>query len=397
LVSGGHFGGIVEKNNLRSGLEILTARRQKVISSAHSKVTSFSRARTSVKFIVLLLAVLLPGSVLLYEASLKAASNIIIVNTASDTSTSGDGSCSLREAINNANSVGIDTTGGDCNVGTGIDIVNFGNFTDQDGNDSITLLNSLPVIAHNLTIDGGSQTYATGTAGRNVFVSTPGGTYGPFFDEVVRVNSGATLYVANLVIGSGNGALDIYNNGGMVTLSNAYVASDHQTAGGAIYNGGTMAITTSNVGGIYNTGTLVATNSNLSDTFSGGNSPNGGALYNAGTSTVTNCSLSGDDSGAGGAIYNDGTLTVKNSTFSSDGAPMGSAIYNNSGSATFSNSILVNPQGGVECGETQSSTEATTSPMMVRAGLAQAQVPVDKPSETTLIRCSIYTLRITAG
>jgi len=46
----------------------------------------------------------------------------ITVNTAVDNLTSGDGSCTLREAIRNANS-DSDTTGGDCAAGSGADTI----------------------------------------------------------------------------------------------------------------------------------------------------------------------------------------------------------------------------------------------------------------------------------
>ncbi len=49
----------------------------------------------------------------------------IIVNTLVDDSTSGDTLCSLRKAINNANSPDVDTTGGDCGLGTGNDDIIF--------------------------------------------------------------------------------------------------------------------------------------------------------------------------------------------------------------------------------------------------------------------------------
>lgn len=41
----------------------------------------------------------------------------IVVDSLADTATSGDGDCTLREAIHNANSLGGDTTGGDCATG----------------------------------------------------------------------------------------------------------------------------------------------------------------------------------------------------------------------------------------------------------------------------------------
>ena len=62
-------------------------------------------------------------SVLTLRNSLHAA-NTITVNTLSDSSTAGDGLCSLREAITNANSAS-DTTMGDCVPGTGNDTIVF--------------------------------------------------------------------------------------------------------------------------------------------------------------------------------------------------------------------------------------------------------------------------------
>src|SRR5579863_9254284 len=75
------------------------------------------------------------------------AAQQIIVNTINDESTSGDGLCSLREAINNANSM-ADTTGGDCVAGTGTDTIVF------SVNGTISLASTLPAIQNTLTIDG---------------------------------------------------------------------------------------------------------------------------------------------------------------------------------------------------------------------------------------------------
>src|ERR1035437_6578041 len=97
---------------------------KRALRGAISKLASFSGARTSLKFMVILVAVLLPCSLIFFPTGLRATSNIITVNTLSDASTSGDGLCTLREAINNANSAS-DTTGGDCAAGTGTDIITF--------------------------------------------------------------------------------------------------------------------------------------------------------------------------------------------------------------------------------------------------------------------------------
>jgi CSLREA domain-containing protein len=80
--------------------------------------------RTTLKFLVLLTGIAAIVSVLAAKRPAHASATII-VNTATDDSTSGDGLCSLRKAINNANAKG-DTTGGDCNPGSGNDTIILG-------------------------------------------------------------------------------------------------------------------------------------------------------------------------------------------------------------------------------------------------------------------------------
>src|SRR6476620_8339297 len=53
-----------------------------------------------------------------------AISSVITVNSTADTATAGDGVCTLREAINNANS-SSDTTSGDCTSGSASTIISF--------------------------------------------------------------------------------------------------------------------------------------------------------------------------------------------------------------------------------------------------------------------------------
>ncbi len=59
-------------------------------------------------------------SVSIDRASAQAEN--IVVDTTEDNEDAGDGSCTLREAINNAN-VNIDTTNGDCLAGEGDSII----------------------------------------------------------------------------------------------------------------------------------------------------------------------------------------------------------------------------------------------------------------------------------
>jgi len=118
-----------------------------------------------------------------FSNTLSVTSSIqrLIVNTVSDSSTSGDGFCSLREAINNANNPGVDTTGGDCSVGDGTVIIKF------NVSGTITLGGTLPAIANSspgsLTIDG---------SGQNITVDGAN-TY-----QLLVVDSGATLNLNGL-------------------------------------------------------------------------------------------------------------------------------------------------------------------------------------------------------
>ena len=81
---------------------------------------------------------------------------VITVDTALDVAVAGDGSCSLREAIGNANG-DTDTTGGDCAAGAGVDTILF-NVGGGGSSIAIDLTSALPDIVDSVTIDGNSQT-----------------------------------------------------------------------------------------------------------------------------------------------------------------------------------------------------------------------------------------------
>jgi CSLREA domain-containing protein len=93
--------------------------------------------------------------------ALPAFATTIIVNTELDETISGDGLCSLREAINNANGK-TDTTGGDCNSGTGNDTIAILLLGKE-----IDLGSSLPTIENTLTIVGSGVTGISGFGSSN--------------------------------------------------------------------------------------------------------------------------------------------------------------------------------------------------------------------------------------
>jgi len=224
----------------------------------------------------------------------------IVVNTLNDT-ISGDGLCSLREAIINANG-DSDTTSGECGAGTGIDTITF---SGAAASGTVTLLSSLPDITDTdkLTIDGGTDITIDGVGG-----------------HILNVASSASLELTNLVITNAQnsttdgGALSI-GTGATVIISNSTLSNNKAVSkfGGAINIGSGSTVNISN-------STFSGNSADVSGL--GGLALGGGAIQNrGGTVTITGSTFSGNsvkgDAGAdGGAIHSDtGTLNITNSTF----------------------------------------------------------------------------------
>ena len=242
----------------------------------------------------------------------------ITVNSLADSTTPGDGICTLREAINNANS-DSNTAGGDCVTGSGADTITF------SVSGTITLGSTLPNITTPVAINGTGQTVVV--SGNNTV-------------RVLYVESTGNLMLNTITVqngrmtGSGNLGGGIYN-AGTVTVTNSTLSGNSADYGG---------------GGIANYfGTLTVTNSTLS-----GNSANtyeGGGIYNYyGTVTVTGSTFSDNSAGNGGAISSNNTMTIANSVFSDNVASaLEGAIRSWSGTANITNSTFSGnsaPQGG---------------------------------------------------
>ncbi len=100
----------------------------------------------------------------------KAGSNSITVNSLADlTPPPRSGFCTLREAIGNANSPGVDTSNGNCPPGTGDDLITF------SVSGTITLGSALPAVQNVLSITGTGQTVA-GAGAYEVFAVASGAT-----------------------------------------------------------------------------------------------------------------------------------------------------------------------------------------------------------------------------
>ena len=308
-------------------------------------VTKISRVLS-----VLLIAGILLGSAT-FPTSVRADSTITVNTT--DDELNNDGDCSLREAIQAANTnAAVDA----CTAGSGADTIAVptGTYTltiagiDEDLNATGDL-----DVTDSVTINGAGSGSTVIQAGTD---STNG------IDRVFQIAAGITVSISDVTIANGNAYLNGYGGGiannGTLTVTNSVFsgnsAEDYTYVfgiGGGISNDGTLTVLNSTFsgnfanyhgGGIANDGTLTLTNS----TFSGNTADLGGGIFNGGALTVSNSSFS-RNSGTGGGIINLSTLTVSNSTFSGNDAASwaGGGIYNLYGILTVTNSTF---SGNVE-------------------------------------------------
>ena len=285
--------------------------------------------------------------ILLWDGSPALAVTITVTTT--DDELNADGDCSLREAIQAANT---DAAVDDCAAGDGDDIID------------------LPAGTYNLAIAGaGEDANATGDLDIATNVTINGASAsttiidGADLDRVFHIVSG-TVGISGVTVQNGNegatGGGGIYNYVGTLTLTDSAVSSNTATWGGGIYNQfGTLAVTDSTFsgnpagghgGGIFNNAVATVTDSTFSGNSAGGV---GGGIYSNYNTTITNSTLTGNTAGAGGGIYmNYNTLTITNSTFSGNTASStGGGIsvrdyYGNLNRTTITNSTLTGNTAG---------------------------------------------------
>lgn len=155
-----------------------------------------------------------------------AMANNLIVNSQTDNSLSGDSICSLREAINNANS-NSDTTDGDCAAGLGDDSIAF--------SISGTIVLGSPLSSSDTaltTIDGIDQ---------NIILS------GNHAVRVMLVSPGANLTIKNLTVANGfdpSMGGGIVNQDGFLNIVNCTISGNstsHRGGGIAHYSNSTIS------------------------------------------------------------------------------------------------------------------------------------------------------------
>jgi CSLREA domain-containing protein len=275
----------------------------------------------------------------LYAGPIRAVYAATIVVNTTDDELNSDGDCSLREAIQAANT---DTAVDGCSAGSGADtiILPIGLHTlavpgaDEEGNATGDL-----DVTDDLTINGGGTTTTVIQAG----TSSING-----IDRVLDVYSGVTVEVNHLwirhgrtptIAGEEDGGGIRTDTTSMLILNNSYVGSNTADwRGGGIYSRGTLTLDDSIVG--FNTADSIGS---------------GGGIYNVGgTLTLTNSTVANNHAlYSGGGVYNySGTLTLNDSTVANNAAETthGGGIYNYSGTLTLNNTTVSTNTAGVHGG-----------------------------------------------
>ncbi|MDQ6760390.1 MAG: CSLREA domain-containing protein [Acidobacteriota bacterium] len=236
----------------------------------------------------------------------------LIVTTTDDhdDGTCNAADCTLREAINAANSR------------VGDDVIAFA----PGVTGTIQLASALPNLTSNIALQGPGANVLT--VRRNSAASY----------RIFTINAGAIVTISGLTIANGNtfqsggGIL----NSGTLGLNGVAISGNHGGNGGGIYNSfGTLTLNQSTISG-----------NSVSSSFAF----SGGGIYNQGGNvTITSSTISGNtangpggnsDSG-GGIITNVGVVTFINSTISGNAADFGGGAWNlNGGTVRSINTII---------------------------------------------------------
>ena len=327
---------------------------------------------------------LLSSAVLASSAGDEAArlsdkeSTIIVVNTTDDEYGANMETCSLREAIQAANT---DTAFGGCAAGSGADTI------------------TLPAGVYTLTRAGaGEDANATGDLDfvSEIILNGAGADEtiidADQLDRVLQVLAGAAVTLDGVTLRDGQSpdTMDENSKGGgvysagVLTIENSFISENTAAYhGGGVYcNTGTLAVVNSSIsgntatyagGGIYNSGGALIIESSTIDGNTTGTSRDGGGIYNfEGTLTINHSTISNNissDSGGGisvtdctttiensaivgnSSIHNGGgvenwskwhTLTIRNCTFSGNSAALGGGLDNADGTVNIENCTFAN-------------------------------------------------------
>jgi CSLREA domain-containing protein len=261
-----------------------------------------------------------------------------ILVTTLDDELNSDGDCSLREAIQAANT---NTYVDAC--GTGVVLTDTITF-DVAGTISVTSQLSVtsdgPLViigAEAITITGGLDAGRIFSIGSSADLNLESLNIVDSYGTGIYIENGNVVVSDCIISGNSNGG--IFNSLGALTIVDSTLSSNSTNSdGGGIYNFGTIEISNSSLisNSVYSFGDLYS---------------QGGGIFNFGTLTIINSTLVGNSvgsGGTGGGISNYGTLEINNSSLiNNNGHRAGGGIYNNwRGTVIITNVILSNNSGG---------------------------------------------------
>jgi len=175
--------------------------------------------------------------------SASAQTAAIVVNTTVDNIDAGDGNCTLREAINNANR-NRDTTNGDCRAGSPHPTIDAIAFNIQSAQPSIIPKSPLPTITEAVVIDGTSQPGFQTTATYSLICPNPRGVLLPaqtltISRPVVELNGAAAGKVSGITIDADQviirglvinrfqrSGIQILNSSSQIIIESNYIGTD---------------------------------------------------------------------------------------------------------------------------------------------------------------------------
>ena len=162
------------------------------------------------------------------------------VNDTSDSLVAGDGKCTLREAIINANT-DSDTTDGDCAAGSGADVIDL-----PMGTYTLAITGNVEDAAFTGDLDITDDLTITG-AGSDVTIIDGGG-----IDRVFDVKLGNMLEISAITVQNGNAPFGagFFNLGTLIITASSVINNDDT----AILNHGSLTITGSAVAGNVGSG-----------------------------------------------------------------------------------------------------------------------------------------------
>ncbi len=263
----------------------------------------------------------------LYAANITVTSVADAVPAVTD-----DGNCTLREAIEAANT---DAAVDNCTAGAGADTISFDNTLSGS---TVTLGGSQLDIASDLTVDGDLDD----DGAPDITIDAAGASRVIYIDATAATR---TVTLDGLTISNGNPNTGVANGAGVHCQGSIYGGNCNLTLSNSRVTGNTATSTSSVGGGVsVDTGALTVTNSTITNNTAGRFGGGIFAGYYNGTTTITNSTISGNTAQYGAGLFAFRDLTLTDSTVADNTASgaygEGGGVQSGYGSIALTNSTV---------------------------------------------------------